>query len=92
MLAIGYGYLRRGEYRAWRRLWVGHYITLYGYDDEAEVFYLYDPWLEGDYPSDIPVGNEVRTYAQVLDAWRGPVYYDLIGMRWFYLAVSGIIP
>jgi hypothetical protein len=87
LLAIGNGHLSRDRYSPLARLFPGHFITVCGYNTEREIFYIYDPYLEGAYKEDIPVGNEVRTFREILREWRGPFYYQLIGMDHVYLAV-----
>ena len=47
ILSIGNAYLRRGRYTAWSRWLLGHYLTVYGYDNDEEVFYVYDSYLDG---------------------------------------------
>jgi hypothetical protein len=88
LIAIGNGHLKRGQYSDLARNFLGHYITIYGYNAEQEIFYIYDAWLDGDYQGTIPVGNEIRTSSQLLLSWKGPFYYGLIGMRNIYLPVS----
>ena len=88
LIAIGNGHIRRGEYNPILRYLVGHFITVYGYDDKEEVFYVYDSYLKGSYEGNLPVGNEVRTYREFLADWQGPIYYSLIKMKHVYLPVS----
>jgi hypothetical protein len=88
LMAIGNGHLNRGRYVPLARFFLGHFITLYGYSDRERRFYIYDPYLEGDYPDEIPVGNEIRSYDQLLRDWRGPFYYRFIGMDHVYIAAS----
>jgi hypothetical protein len=88
LVAIGNGHLRRGVYSPLARRLVGHFITVYGYSDSRECFFVYDPYLEGSYPGEIPVGNEVRSFEEFLRDWRGPLYYKWIGMDHVYLAAG----
>lgn len=88
VIAIGNGHLRRGEYFAAARFVLGHYLTLYGFDDPAETFFVYDSYLDGEPDSWLPAGNETRTYSQILRDWRGPIYYPLIGRRYVYIAAA----
>jgi len=85
ILAIGNGHLRRGVYYPWARLLLGHYITLYGYNDVQRRFAIYDSYLDGTPREPIPAGNETRGYDELLRDWRGPVYYALVGRRHVYL-------
>ena len=88
LLAIGNGYIRRDRYYSLLRYIAGHYITVYGYNEERQIFYIYDSMLEGEYEGEIPVGNEIRTFDQLLRDWQGPIYYKLIKMKNIYLPVS----
>lgn len=88
LAAIGNGYLRRGVYSPIARYFIGHFITIYGYSDDGGLFYLYDPYLEGSYQGEIPVGNDTRTFSEFLRDWHGPLYYKLIGMDHVYIPAS----
>ncbi|MBN1373488.1 MAG: hypothetical protein JW987_16235 [Anaerolineaceae bacterium] len=88
ILAIGDGHLQRNTDSPLARLFVGHFITVYGYNLEQQIFYIYDSWLDGDFDGEIPVGNEVRSFSVLLRDWRGPLYYPLIGMKHIYIPVS----
>jgi hypothetical protein len=88
LLAIGNGYLHRGVYTPIARYFIGHFITIYGYSDEKKIFYIYDSYLEDTFPGEIPVGNETRTFNELLRDWQGPLYYKLVGMDHVYIPVS----
>lgn len=88
LLAIGNGHLHQGVYSPIARSLIGHFITVYGYSDTEELFYVYDPYLEGPYQEDIPVGNEIRSFRELLRDWRGPFYYNLIRMNHVYIPVG----
>lgn len=88
ILAVGNGHLSRDRDSALARALLGHYLTLYGYDDARGVFYVYDSYLPGEPPEPLPAGNDARGYADLLRSWRGPVYYPLIGRFHAYLPVS----
>lgn len=85
IIAIGNGHLRRGYYSPLARMFIGHFITVYGYSSVDDRFLIYDPYLEGSYPEEIPVGNEVRTAREMLRDWSGPIYYKLIRMDHVYI-------
>lgn len=52
-----------------------HWLAVGGYDDEKEVFYIYDPSVgRGSLDPDLPIGNCTYTYAELLDVWRGRVW------------------
>lgn len=88
IMAIGNGHLRRGTYSPLARRFIGHFITAYGYLRDSDNFFVYDPYLEGDYPEEIPAGNEVRTSNEMLRDWGGTLYYRLIGMNHVYIAAG----
>jgi hypothetical protein len=88
ILAIGNGHLSRGRDSALARAFVGHFITIYGYDAEAGVFFVYDPYLEGDHSTPLPAGNDVRTETEILRDWNGPFYYPWIGMDHVYVTAA----
>lgn len=88
ILAIGNGHLRRGYYSPLARRFIGHFVTAYGYGRDGDHFFVYDPYLEGEYHEEIPVGNEVRTANEMLKDWGGTIYYQLIGMDHAYIAAG----
>jgi hypothetical protein len=88
LVAIGNGHIKRGKFSPLARLFLGHFITIYGYNVECQIFYIYDSWLEGVFDGEIPIGNEVRTFAQFLWDWKGTLYYGFIDMDHIYLPVS----
>ena len=88
IIAIGNGHLSRATYSPIARIFIGHFITIYGYSTDQEIFYVYDPYLKGDYHKEIPVGNEVRTFMELIRDWNGPFYYRFINMNHVYIPVS----
>lgn len=85
LLAIGNGYLQRGVYTPIARFFIGHFITIYGYSDEERFFYIYDPYLKDAFPGEIQVGNDTRSFSELIRDWRGPLYYKLVGMDHVYI-------
>lgn len=53
---------------------IGHWISIWGYDDKKEEFYVYDSYVEKKHYSKVPIGNARRTFAQLLQVWEGPLY------------------
>jgi hypothetical protein len=88
ILAIGNGHLSRTRDSAFARTLLGHYITIYGYDAERGVFFVYDPYLDGEPDEPLPAGNVERTAEEILRDWGGPIYYRWIGMDHVYMPVS----
>lgn len=67
MIHIGNGYSPSGHYNPLQAIFVGHWITLWGYEDSQQMFYIYDSFVSPQhYNTDIPTGNVKRTYQQVL--------------------------
>ncbi len=73
MLRIGNGYSKSGKYNSFVAFFLGHWITLWGYNDEEKVFYVYDSYVSLErHDKTIPVGNTKRTYAEIIrDLGRG---------------------
>ncbi|HEY4521895.1 MAG TPA: hypothetical protein VJH05_02020 [Candidatus Paceibacterota bacterium] len=72
MLLIGNGYRGNGIWSAVRWWLISHWITVWGFDDEQGVFYIYDSAVSRKYyDKDIPTGNVKRTYKNVLRDLRG---------------------
>ncbi len=70
MLRIGNGYSKSGKYSSFVASFLGHWITLWGYNDEEKVFYVYDSYVSMKrHDKIIPVGNTKRTYAEILRDW-----------------------
>jgi hypothetical protein len=85
VVAIGNGHLRRGAYTPVARWLLGHYLTIYGFDDPTRTFFVYDSYLAGEPDDPLPAGNETRSYGEMLRDWSGPFYYPVIGRRFVYL-------
>jgi hypothetical protein len=70
MIRIGNGYLTEKYNPILGRI-VPHWITLWGYDDKRQLFYVYDSGLpKGAWSMNIPVGNTTRTYKEILRDWN----------------------
>jgi hypothetical protein len=67
MLSIGNGYRGCGVWSKWQWRVVNHWITLWGFDDEKNLFYIYDSAVpKRCYDANLPNGNVARSYNQVL--------------------------
>lgn len=72
MLGVGNGYRGRGIWSRIRWQLISHWITLWGFDDEKGVFYIYDSGVPPRYyDKGISIGNVARTYQQVARDIRG---------------------
>lgn len=72
MLLIGNGYRGGGIWSMIRWWLISHWVTVWGFDDEEKVFYIYDSAVPKKYYNkDIPTGNVKRTYQNVLRDLRG---------------------
>ncbi len=70
MLRIGNGYAKSGKYHPWAAELIGHWISLWGYDDEKQIFYVYDSCVaKSRYDKSIPIGNTTRTFSEILRDW-----------------------
>jgi len=72
ILFIGNGYTKRGKYYWLGQKLISHWISVWGYNDDKKVFYLYDSYYSKK--DKLPIGNVKRTYSQVLRDWRGTFY------------------
>ncbi|TSC59114.1 MAG: hypothetical protein Greene041619_136 [Candidatus Peregrinibacteria bacterium Greene0416_19] len=67
MLRIGNGYLPNGRHSSLMARLAGHWVTLWGYDDGEECFYVYDSGVRKRmYDLSIPIGNVTRSYDAML--------------------------
>lgn len=70
MLRIGNGYMTN-RYNSLLGKIVGHWITIWGYDEVKQVFYIYDSGLpQKHWDSSLPIGNTTRTYQEILRDWK----------------------
>ncbi len=88
MVRIGNGYLPSGKYSRILGLILGHWITVWGYDDQKQVFYVYDSAVAPAlYDENIPTGNKQRTYQEMLRDWRGGLF-PWPFWRFLYIKIS----
>lgn len=71
MLRIGNGYSKKGKYHPLAAKFISHWITLWGYNDDQKIFYVYDSYIPTErHDKNIPIGNTTRTFAQVMKDWN----------------------
>ncbi|TSD04443.1 MAG: hypothetical protein Greene071421_279 [Parcubacteria group bacterium Greene0714_21] len=71
MILIGNGYIRSCAYNPIFGQIIAHWITLWGYDNEKKLFYVYDSALSKKcWDSSLPMGNTTRTYKEILRDWN----------------------
>ncbi|MBI3052355.1 C39 family peptidase [Candidatus Woesearchaeota archaeon] len=71
MILIGNGYYRGTKYKPWLGKIVSHWITVYGYNDDARRFYIYDSALhKKHWKINQPIGNTSRSYSEMLRDWN----------------------
>lgn len=90
MVSVGNGYLPSGRYSYVMGKIVGHWITLWGYDDKKEIFYVYDSAVPKErYDKKIPIGNTKRTYIEMLRDWKGALLSAVRGFSGYqYIEVE----
>jgi len=70
MIRIGNGYVAC-TYNPIIGTFMPHWVTLWGYDDDRKLFYIYDSRLpEECWDSNLPIGNTTRTYKEILRDWN----------------------
>ena len=75
MISIGNGYLPNGKFSSILQKIVGHWITIWGYNDREQVFYVYDSGLSSTaYDSKVPIGNASRRYTEILRDWGAGIF------------------
>lgn len=95
MIRIGNGYLSSGKYDQIMGKLMPHWITLWGYDDEKRIFYVYDSGLtEKVWNKSLPIGNTTRSYSEMLRDWSfgivQPWAWVVTGPHNFaYIAIKG---
>lgn len=71
MIRIGNGYYHSNKYNSILGKLVVHWISLWGYDDQEQIFYVYDSGMLKKYwKENIPVGNTIRSYKEILRDWN----------------------
>lgn len=92
MLRIGNGFWSGKSFNYLLSRLTPHWITLWGYDDQKEIFYVYDSGLSPEYyTKDIPIGNTIRTYSEILRDWNFGVWHSLcwiVGTTGNYLYIK----
>lgn len=86
LISIGNGYLKNGEYSSIKAKLIGHIITIWGYDDKDQVFYVYDSCVKKEnYDRNIPIGNKKRSYKELIRDWKGALLSNIFDRKYFYL-------
>lgn len=81
MLFISNGYNQEsGEYSELQAIYMSHWITLWGYDNDKQIFYVYDSAVPKQrYDNTLPIGNITRTYQQIINDWKTTLTAKLLG-------------
>lgn len=79
ILLISHAYSSKRDFSFRRAFMLQHYITLWWYDDDKRIFYVYDSNTEKTHHrwSTLPVGNIILNYDRLLR-------YRRLGGRWLY--------
>jgi len=73
ILLIGNGYGKNGKHSSLKAKLVGHWISLWGYDENKNRFYVYDSAAR-NIDNQIPIGNISRSYQEIIRDWNGPIF------------------
>ncbi|VVA43350.1 conserved hypothetical protein [Candidatus Roizmanbacteria bacterium] len=91
MIRIGNGYMTDKYNLIIGRL-AGHWITIWGYDNDRQFFYIYDSALPKQYwNKNLPIGNTTRKYSEILRDWKfgkWQVYYWLLSGKSNYTYIK----
>lgn len=76
ILLISHAYSSKRNFSFRRAFTLQHYITLWWYDDEKRIFYVYDSNTEKNHHkwSTLPAGNIILEYHRLLQYWRFGVW------------------
>lgn len=70
MIRIGNGYWSCA-YNTVLGKFIPHWITLWGYDDDKKIFYVYDSGLPKKcWDSNVVIGNTIRSHNEILRDWN----------------------
>ncbi len=89
MIRIGNGYSRKtGKWHWLQYIIMGHWITVWGFDDTERVFFVYDPAVP-DALDDrgVPIGNKRRTYKEMLRDWSWNGIQLIALKRFLYIKI-----
>lgn len=82
MIRIGNGYSKSGHWSFLQAVLLGHWITLWGFSDQEQVFYVYDPYVSlARHDTNLPAGNVKRSYHDIVRDIR------LTGFPWWWRGV-----
>ena len=92
MIRIGNGYIT-DTYDSFLGNLISHWITLWGYDDDKSIFYIYDSGLPQEFWKNQQAGNTTRTYDEILRDWKfglwQPWVWTVTGRRNFvYIEIN----
>lgn len=68
ILLIGRGDKKDGSYSSLKAKLVGHWISLWGYNEKG--FYVYDSAAKDK--TNLPIGNTFYSFEKILRDWQGP--------------------
>jgi len=90
IIRIGNGYKDNGEYSVLQANLFGHWISVWGYNNEEKVFYVYDASISKEKYDVIPVGNKKRTFDEILRDWSmsGLLQPWMWGKTFVYIQIS----
>ncbi|MCA9386307.1 hypothetical protein KC717_06705 [Candidatus Dojkabacteria bacterium] len=90
IVLIGNGYKKDGSFSKFKKSYMSHWISVWGFNDETKVFYLYDSCVPRElYSKNIPIGNIERSYERVVEDWSGSFYRNLLAWSaYLYIKVD----
>lgn len=89
MVRIGNGYLPSGRYNSILGKLVGHWITIWGFNEDERIFYMYDSCVPKERYESIPIGNVKRSYDELLRDWSGTVW-DIFYGSYTYIEIMSM--
>lgn len=75
ILMISHAYDAKVRFNLLRALWFHHYISIWWYNEKEGIFYAYDSSVATNIKKDIPIGNTVFTYNEIIRYWKYTVIW-----------------
>lgn len=86
ILVIWHAYKWKKDFSLLKAIWVQHYMSIWGYDDDQEIFYIYDSWAPKRLiRKDLPIWNMTLKYKDLIK-YRS--FWWFIIKKFFYISID----
>jgi hypothetical protein len=88
ILSVGsYFDKQTARFQPLKGLVASHWISLWGYDDEQQSFYVYDSLVTPQNADDVAIGNKARSFDTVLRIWPGSLPSRVLLGQYSYIHI-----